>query len=196
MPERCGSRADDPRTPAAAIRRIHCTAVERLARLPMKPEAAAIVEAMAAGERRGITPELRARYSRSGLRTCWPCRTSHGGSSSYSSTPCCGGCRCCAGGTPAEKTCWQPGPCGSSSRRRDSAERRAGRRDVHRLAGGTGLGLEYVGMNALATAAFGMLLWNPNWLGTSLSSSRSSPWRAFSRGACRSAAVAGPGGKG
>ena len=24
---------------------------------------------------------------------------------------------------------------------------------------------EYVGMNALATAAFGMLLWNPNWLG-------------------------------
>ena len=46
---------------------LHRRAVERLARLPMSAGAAAVVEAMAAGERRGITPELRTAYSRSGL---------------------------------------------------------------------------------------------------------------------------------
>ena len=46
---------------------LHRRAVERLERLPMKPEARAVVEAMAAGERRGIPADLRTAYSRSGL---------------------------------------------------------------------------------------------------------------------------------
>ena len=46
---------------------LHRRAVERLSRLPMSAGAAAVVEAMAAGERRGVTPELRTAYSRSGL---------------------------------------------------------------------------------------------------------------------------------
>ena len=44
---------------------LHRRAVERLSRLPMSAGAAAVVEAMAAGERRGVTPELRTAYSRS-----------------------------------------------------------------------------------------------------------------------------------
>ena len=46
---------------------LHRRAVERLSRLPMSAGAAAVVEAMAAGERRGVTPCLRTAYSRSGL---------------------------------------------------------------------------------------------------------------------------------
>ncbi len=47
--------------------RLHHRAAERLARLPLGGDAGAVVRAMAAGDRSGITPELRTAYSRSGL---------------------------------------------------------------------------------------------------------------------------------
>ena len=77
---------------------LHRRAVERLSRLPMSAGAAAVVEAMAAGERRGVTPELRTAYSRS-CRTCWPYRDSTRGSFSRWSISRCGGCRFSGGDT-------------------------------------------------------------------------------------------------
>ena len=47
--------------------KLHHRAAERLARLPLGGDAGAVVRAMAAGDRSGITPELRTAYSRSGL---------------------------------------------------------------------------------------------------------------------------------
>lgn len=46
---------------------LHTFAAERLSRLELPAEADAVVRAMAAGDRSGITPELRALYSRSGF---------------------------------------------------------------------------------------------------------------------------------
>lgn len=46
--------------------RIHEAASERMARLRMEPRAGAVAAAMAAGDRRGITPELRRIYARTG----------------------------------------------------------------------------------------------------------------------------------
>ena len=48
-------------------RTLHLRASERLARLPLTGDAAAVVRAMTAGDRSGLTPELRTAYSRSGL---------------------------------------------------------------------------------------------------------------------------------
>lgn len=47
-------------------RNLHSWAVERLARLGIGGDEAAIVEAMSVGERRGMTPQLRQAYSRAG----------------------------------------------------------------------------------------------------------------------------------
>ena len=46
--------------------RIHREAVRRLDRLRLSPDSRAVVQAMAAGERRYLTPELREAYARSG----------------------------------------------------------------------------------------------------------------------------------
>ena len=48
-------------------RTLHLRTSERLARLPLTGDAAAVVRAMTAGDRSGLTPELRTAYSRSGL---------------------------------------------------------------------------------------------------------------------------------
>lgn len=48
-------------------RTLHLRASERLARLPLTGDAAAVVRAMTAGDRSGLTPKLRTAYSRSGL---------------------------------------------------------------------------------------------------------------------------------
>ena len=109
---------------------LHRRAVERLSRLPMAPEAAATVEAMAAGERRGITPELRAAYSRSGL--------------SHLLAAVAVWLFVAAAGFPP------------------SAIRAAVMCTVLQTA--LASASEYVGLNALAAAGFGMLIWNPNWL--------------------------------
>ena len=67
-PEPCGLRSGRFSNGfRAGMRACTCRAVEGLSRLPMSAGAAAVVEAMAAGERRGVTPELRTAYSRSGL---------------------------------------------------------------------------------------------------------------------------------
>ena len=47
-------------------RNLHTIAVERLSRLGLSRDVAAVVGAMAAGDRRGMTPELRESYSRAG----------------------------------------------------------------------------------------------------------------------------------
>lgn len=46
---------------------LHFAAAQRLAELRMEPGAGAVVRAMAAGDTSGVTPELRAAYSRSGM---------------------------------------------------------------------------------------------------------------------------------
>lgn len=46
--------------------RIHTAALHRLDRLTLSPEVRAVAEAMAVGERRGLTPALRTTYARSG----------------------------------------------------------------------------------------------------------------------------------
>ena len=159
---------------------LHRTAVERLARLPMKPEAAAIVEAMAAGERRASPRTPRPLLPQRTFALAGRVGTSHGIVCTHQRRAVVAAAA--APGTPAEK------PAGSRGRvalRRGggiSAERRAGRRDVHRLAGGIGLGLGIRRDERLATAAFGMLLWNPNRLGDISFQPRSSPWRASSLG--------------
>jgi len=46
--------------------RLHAAALGRLDRLDLSPKSRAVVEAMAIGERRGLTPELRKAYARGG----------------------------------------------------------------------------------------------------------------------------------
>ena len=106
--------------------RLHHRAAERLARLPLGGDAGAVVRAMAAGDRSGITPELRTAYSRSGLSHLLAVSGLH------------------TGAPP-------------------SAVRAAVMCTVLQTA--LASASEYVALNALAAAAFGMLLWQPAWLG-------------------------------
>ena len=144
---------------------LHRTAVERLARLPMKPEAAAIVEAMAAGERRSITPELRARYSRSGLSHLLAVSGLHTGIVFVLINAVLWWLPLLRRGhllknLLAAGAVWLFVAAAGFP---PSAVRAAVMCTV--LQAALASASEYVGMNALATAAFGMLLWNPNWLG-------------------------------
>ena len=144
---------------------LHRTAVERLARLPMKPEAAAIVEAMAAGERRSITPELRARYSRSGLSHLLAVSGLHTGIVFILINAVLWWLPLLRRGhllknLLAAGAVWLFVAAAGFP---PSAVRAAVMCTV--LQAALASASEYVGMNALATAAFGMLLWNPNWLG-------------------------------
>ena len=60
-------RADDVvKVENRDIQNLHSLAVERLSRLGLSGDVAAVVGAMAAGDRRGMTPELREAYSRAG----------------------------------------------------------------------------------------------------------------------------------
>ena len=144
---------------------LHRRAVERLSRLPMSAGAAAVVEAMAAGERRGVTPELRTAYSRSGLshllavsglhtgivfalvnlRLWWLPLLRRGHLLRNLLAAACIWIYVAAAGFPP------------------SAVRAAVRFTM--LQSALASASEYNGLNALAAAAFGMLLWNPAWLG-------------------------------
>ena len=144
---------------------LHRTAVERLARLPMAPEAAAVVEAMAAGERRGITPELRARYSRSGLSHLLAVSGLHTGIVFVLINAVLWWLPLLRRGhllknLLAAGAVWLFVAAAGFP---PSAVRAAVMCTV--LQAALASTSEYVGMNALATAAFGMLLWNPNWFG-------------------------------
>ena len=120
---------------------LHRRAVERLSRLPMSAGAAAVVEAMAAGERRGVTPELRTAYSPE--RVVAPAGrigTPHGDRFRAGQSRAVVAAAFQAG-TPAEKPAG--GRCRVAFRRGGgvSAQRRPGRGDVHGPAGGAGLGV-------------------------------------------------------
>ena len=144
---------------------LHRTAVERLARLPMEAEAEAVVEAMAAGERRGITPELRTVYSRSGLSHLLAVSGLHTGivfvliNAALWWLPLLRRGHLLKNLLAAGAVWLFVAAAGFPP----SAVRAAVMCTV--LQAALASASEYVGMNALATAAFGMLLWNPNWFG-------------------------------
>ena len=131
----------------------------------MAPEAAAVVEAMAAGERRGITPELRARYSRSGLSHLLAVSGLHTGIVFVLINAVLWWLPLLRRGhllknLLAAGAVWLFVAAAGFP---PSAVRAAVMCTV--LQAALASTSEYVGMNALATAAFGMLLWNPNWFG-------------------------------
>ena len=144
---------------------LHLAAVKRLERLPMAPEARAVVEAMAAGERRGIPAELRAAYSRSGFSHLLAVSGLHTGIVFV---------------VVNVLLWWLP-----LVRRGHLWKNLLAAASVWLFVAAAGFppsavraavmctflqtalasASEYVAMNALAAAAFIMLLWNPNWLG-------------------------------
>lgn len=144
---------------------LHSTAVERLSRLRMPPEAAAVVEAMAAGERRGITPALRAAYSRSGLSHLLAVSGLHTGIVFVLANLALWWLPLLRRGhlvknLLAAAAVWLFVAAAGFP---PSAVRAAVMCTVLQTA--LASGSEYVGLNALAAAGFGMLLWDPNWLG-------------------------------
>ena len=146
-------------------RTLHLRASERLARLPLTGDAAAVVRAMTAGDRSGLTPELRTAYSRSGLSHLlavsglhtgivfalvnlllwWLPLLRRGHLLRNLLAAACIWIYVAAAGFPP------------------SAVRAAVMFTM--LQSALASASEYNGLNALAAAAFGMLLWNPAWLG-------------------------------
>ena len=144
---------------------IHLRAVASLGRLPLSDDASAVVRAMTAGDRSGITPELREAYSRSGfshllavsglhtgivfalvnLLLGWLPLLRRGHLLRNVAVVAAVWCFVAAAGFPP------------------SAVRAAVMCTLLQTA--LASASEYVAMNALAAAAFGMLLWNPAWIG-------------------------------
>lgn len=143
---------------------LHFRAAERLARLPMPAEAGALCRAMAAGDRSGITPQLRADYSRSGLAHLLAVSGLHTG---------------IVFALVNLLLWWMP-----LLRRGHLVRNLAATTAIWLFVAAAGFppsavraavmctllqtalasGSEYRALNALAAAAFGMLLWNPAWL--------------------------------
>ena len=144
---------------------LHRRAVERLSRLPMSAGAAAVVEAMAAGERRGVTPELRTAYSRSGLSHLLAVSGLHTGivfalvNLALWWLPLFRRGHLLKNLLAAVAVWLFVAAAGFPP----SAVRAAAMCTV--LQAALASASEYVGLNALAAAGFGMLVWNPNWLG-------------------------------
>ena len=144
---------------------LHLYAAERMGRLEMPGDAGAVCRAMTAGDRSGITPELRVTYSRSGLShllavsglhtgivfvlvnlLLWWLPLLHRGHLVRNLlAAACIWLYVAAAGFPP------------------SAVRAGVMFTMLQFA--LASASEYSGLNALATAAFGMLLWNPAWLG-------------------------------
>ena len=144
---------------------LHRRAVERLGRLEMGPEAAAVVESMAAGERRALSSELRVAYSRSGLAHLLAVSGLHTGIVFVLINALLWWLPLLRRGHLVKNllaigAVWL---FVAAAGYPPSAVRAAIMCTVLQTA--LASGSEYVGMNALATAAFLMLLWNPNWLG-------------------------------
>lgn len=144
---------------------LHHRVVERLERLPMEAEARAVVEAMAAGERRGITAELRTAYSRSGMSHLLAVSGLHTGIVFVVVNTLLWWLPLVRRGhlwknLLAASAVWLFVAAAGFP---PSAVRAAVMCTVLQTA--LASASEYVGMNALATAAFGMLLWNPAWIG-------------------------------
>lgn len=150
---------------AGSGNRLHIGAVRRIERLNMEPEAGAVVRAMTAGDRSGITPGLREAYSRSGFSHLLAVSGLHTGIVFLLMNL---------------ATAWMP-----LLRRGHLLRNLVAAAAVWLFVAAAGFppsavraavmctllqfalasASEYVGMNALAAAAFGMLLWNPAWLG-------------------------------
>lgn len=149
----------------ARRRGVHAAAVERMRRLPLAGERGAVVRAMTAGDRSGLTPQLRERYARSGmahllalsglhtgivfaaanLLLWWLPLLRRGDRWRSAAVAGCVWLFVAAAGFPP------------------SAIRAAVMCTL--LQGALAAGSEYASMNALAAAAFGMLLWRPAWIG-------------------------------
>ncbi len=144
---------------------LHRRAVERLSRLPMSAGAAAVVEAMAAGERRGVTPCLRTAYSRSGLSHLLAVSGLHTGivfvlvNLALWWLPLFRRGHLLKNLLAAAAVWLFVAAAGFPP----SAVRAAVMCTV--LQAALASASEYAGLNALAAAGFGMLVWNPNWLG-------------------------------
>ena len=144
---------------------LHLHAVERMQRIGMRDDAGAVCRAMVTGDRSGITQELRTVYSRSGLShllavsglhtgivfalvnlMLWWLPLLHRGHlvRNLLATVCIWLFVAAAGFSP-------------------SAVRAAVMCTMLQFA--LASASEYVALNALAAAGFGMLLWNPAWLG-------------------------------
>ena len=144
---------------------LHQAAVERLSRMPLSTEAAGVTEAMAVGERRGITPELRANYSRSGLAHLLAVSGLHTGIVFVLVNFVLWWLPLLRRGhlirnILAAATVWLFVAAAGFP---PSAVRAAVMCTFLQTA--LASSSEYISLNALATAGFGMLLWNPNWLG-------------------------------
>ena len=144
---------------------LHLHAAERMSRLNIPGDAGAVCRAMTAGDRSGVTPELRTAYSRSGLSHLlavsglhtgivfalvnlllwWLPLLRRGHLLRNLLAAACIWIYVAAAGFPP------------------SAVRAAVMFTM--LQSALASGSEYSGLNALAAAAFGMLLWNPAWLG-------------------------------
>lgn len=150
---------------AAASPGLHSRASARLRRRCSEGDAGAVVRAMTAADRSGLSPELRAAYSRSGMSHLLAVSGLHTGIvfllanwalrwivlfrrghlvRDLLAVAAVWGYVAMAG--------WPP-----------SAVRAAVMCSLLQLA--VASGSEYAGLNALAAAAFGMLLWNPAWIG-------------------------------
>ena len=144
---------------------LHLHAVERMQRIGMRDDAGAVCRAMVTGDRSGITQELRTVYSRSGLSHLLAVSGLHTGIvfalvnlmlwwlpllrrghllRNLLATVCIWLFVAAAGFSP-------------------SAVRAAVMCTMLQFA--LASASEYVALNALAAAGFGMLLWNPAWLG-------------------------------
>jgi len=127
--------------------------------------AAAVVEAMAAGERRGVTPELRTAYSRSGLSHLLAVSGLHTGivfalvNLALWWLPLFRRGHLLKNLLAAVAVWLFVAAAGFPP----SAVRAAAMCTV--LQAALASASEYVGLNALAAAGFGMLVWNPSWLG-------------------------------
>ena len=122
--------------------------------------------AMAAGDRSGITPELRTAYSRSGLSHLLAVSGLHTGIVFALVNLALWWLPLLRRGHLVRNVLAAGGRVAVRRGGGSPAERRAGRRHVYgppetALASAS----EYVALNALAAAAFGMLLWQPAWLG-------------------------------
>lgn len=149
----------------AGERTLHLRASKRLARLPLTGHAAAVVRAMTAGDRSGLTPELRAAYSRSGLSHLLAVSGLHTGIVFVLINLLLWWLPLLRRGhllrnLLAAAAVWSFVAAAGFP---PSAVRAAVMCTL--LQAALASASEYVALNALAAAAFGMLLWNPVWIG-------------------------------
>jgi len=144
---------------------LHLRASARLKRLCASDDAGAVVRAMTVADRSGLTPELRATYSRSGMAHLLAVSGLHTGIVFLLANVALRWLALFRRGhlvrdALAVALVWLYVAVAGFP---PSAVRAAAMCTL--LQAAVAAGSEYVGLNALAAAAFGMLLWNPAWIG-------------------------------